>query len=120
MAGYACRHCGARSGHGKIKRKPRGDFDNKVLMRLREMAANGATSTMKEALSVHFNIATKYVEQTLHRLNLRGFVSQPEHRAPHDSTRDKMVWGTDSSWMGDIYYLRRDKLNGLPTHRQPV
>lgn len=74
-----------------------------------------------EEIAAHLQVKTHFVKQVLHKLNLEGIVSQPIHKAPHDSKRD-YTWGSgfrkgkcsdfknpngDSSWAADIYvYLK--------------
>jgi predicted transcriptional regulator len=48
------------------------------------------------------------VELCFHRLNLEGILSQGYNQAPHDSTRDRHMWGVvfgrgDSSWQATVY-----------------
>jgi hypothetical protein len=64
----------------------------------------------KEEIAKYLKVKTSLVEQVLHKMNLEGLVSQPVHHAPHDSNRDPWSHGgRDSSWMGDIYYIRNYK-----------
>lgn len=67
----------------------------------------------KEEIAKYLKIKTHLVEQVLHKMNLEGIVSQPTHKAPHDSNRDPWAYGNgDSAWMGDIYYIRTKNKNG--------
>jgi hypothetical protein len=65
----------------------------------------------KEQISVDLQLRESEVSHVLHKLNLEGFVNQPLQRPPHDSNRDYTNIGFgpgDSSWQGDVYYLRKD------------
>ena len=60
----------------------------------------------KEKLAKDIAVDTKLVEQALHKLNLLGIVSLPDHGLPHDCKRDKFGYGKDSSWSADVYYVQ--------------
>lgn len=58
----------------------------------------------KEQIAVDLGFREDQVHVALQALNLEGLVSHPDHRAPHDSTRDPWAdANADSAWMGDIY-----------------
>jgi hypothetical protein len=62
----------------------------------------------KEDLAVSLQVKNHCVEQALARLNREGLVHQPVHHYPHDNNRsNQMDGGSDSSWLGDIYRVRR-------------
>ena len=114
--GYNCRHCGDSPKKGKRKKFPRifkrrnqtQVYDlvkNWVLLFAQEVKVCSA-GFRKEKVSVDLQLKEHEVEKILQMLNVEGLVSQPIHKAPHDSTRDKWTWGGgDSSWQGDLYYL---------------
>lgn len=51
------------------------------------------------------NVKPHFVEQVFQQLNVEGILSQPIHRAPHDSNRDP--WGFDGikGWSADLYRI---------------
>ena len=61
----------------------------------------------KEDVAIHLQVKESQVEQVFMILNREGILTQPVHRAPHDSQRDP--WGFDgiSEWQSDHYYIRR-------------
>lgn len=63
------------------------------------------TVVQKESLAQQLKVPTHQVAHALHRLSLEGLVIQPEHRSTHDSSRDSMTFGSDSSRCADNYYL---------------
>ena len=66
-----------------------------------------------EEIAKHLKVRTHLVKQALHKLNLEGLVTRPEHRIPHDSSRDPWNGGGHTAWMGDVYYLvKKETENG--------
>ena len=62
----------------------------------------------KEDLAAQLGVRDHNVEQALARLNQEGLVEQPLHYYPHDNNRStQMDGGNDSSWVGDLYRVRR-------------
>lgn len=108
---WRCNHC-----HGSTRRKIRvqrrdrdvyAEVKAYVLNLLADPKLNYGFS--KEDLSVDLRVREHCVEVALARLNREGLVNQPVHRYPHDNNRSTgFDYGTDSSWIGDVYTVRKD------------
>lgn len=109
--GRHCRHCGYE--HSKrLRRSNCKDFEkleNDVLELLQFgvkhnlLRADGVT---RESVADYFEIPEHQAEQVMQKLKLKGFLGTPSNRAPHDSTRDPMNRGFDSSWVGSVFPVR--------------
>lgn len=113
IPGHNCRYCGDSPKSGKrvkvmriYKKRDKATILDMVRNAVFEAKLANKRSVTKEALSVKLQLRESEVEQALHILNLQGLVSQAYHCPPHDSTRDSMGWGCDSSWCGDTYSIR--------------
>lgn len=52
------------------------------------------------------------VRQCFHKLNLEGILSQASNDGPHDSHRNRGMFGSDafvSAWVASLYYVRKPK-----------
>jgi hypothetical protein len=112
--GYNCRHCdhGPKTGkrlkqYRTYKKIDPQELIDDLLPYFRTLPEHHRV--MKEELSVRFCVEESIVAQALQKMNLMGYVAQPTHSAPHDSTRDRWAGGInvvgDSPWMGDQYKL---------------
>jgi hypothetical protein len=108
---WRCNHC-----HGSLRRKirvRRRDRDVYAEVRAYVLALVADPKLKpygftKEDLSVTLQVKEHNVERALARLNQEGLVNQPAHRYPHDCNRStRMDGGSDSSWIGDVYTVRR-------------
>lgn len=118
---HHCRCAGCRQKHIKMKpigiKKRTNDqvyigvvafIDNLEILRESQKRSYQKGFFWAEEVAESLRVPTHQVKQILHRLNLEGRVSQPKHKAPHDSNRDPWTYGNgDSAWMGDIYYIRK-------------
>lgn len=66
-----------------------------------------SSSFSAEELGFYLNVKVDQVKQSLHRLNLKGEVSQRARSFAHDSNRAPFFWGTQSGWASNVYYLRK-------------
>lgn len=51
------------------------------------------------------NVKTHFVKQVFQQLNVEGILSQPIHKAPHDSNRDPWGFPNCKGWMADLYRI---------------
>ncbi len=66
-----------------------------------------------EEIAIARNIRVDQVKQALHRLNLRGRVSQAHRQHAHDTNRNPMFPGAASGWAANIYYPRQPAIEAL-------
>ena len=115
---HHCRHCADKHIKDKpigIKKRSMKQIYDGTLWYINNLSAiSGRPKHWKsffwaEEIAGYLKVKIHFVTQALHKLNLEGIVSQPTHKAPHDSNRDPWTRGNgDSAWMGDIYYIRKE------------
>jgi predicted ArsR family transcriptional regulator len=65
-----------------------------------------SSSFSAEDIGLYLNIKVDQVRLSLHRLNLKGLVTQKSRSFAHDTNRAPFFWGSDSGWASNVYYLR--------------
>ena len=84
--------------------------------KIREYSLNqveAAKKNGKEYISAwdiahQLNVKPHFVEQVFQQLNVEGILSQPMHRAPHDSNRDPWGYPGCKGWAADLYRIIYD------------
>lgn len=56
-------------------------------------------------IAYQLNVKPHLVKQVFQQLNVEGVLSQPIHRAPHDSKRDPWCIGGYNGWTADLYRI---------------
>lgn len=99
----------APRSHKLLKRKVKKKKDEVVeeeILDIIEKAKNyNIKNITKEDIAIELQVKESQIEKIFMKLNRDGILSQPIHRAPHDSCRDP--WGFDNCkmWCSDIYRI---------------
>lgn len=107
MKSWHCRDCG--TPRDKFRPSLRAWKLEKLLLEVRNLviAVESGKYITAEDIATKLRAKKSMVEQCFHRLNLEGILSQGHNIPPHDSTRDRHVWGVgDSSWIATLYMRR--------------
>jgi hypothetical protein len=76
-----------------------------VLQQIEIAKSNNASYIVAEDIARHLNVKPHFVHQVFQKLNVEGILSQPIHKAPHDSNRDPWGCGGCSGWAADLYKI---------------
>lgn len=93
----------------KIKKRTNAQIKEEILKIIEEAKKANENSLTKEDVAAYLQVKEKQVEQVFMELNREGILSQPVHRAPHDSNRDPHGFDGNNWWMSDRYYIRTPK-----------
>lgn len=78
----------------------------KILKLIAEMKKDAKAAFLtKEDTAKYLHARVSQVEQVFMTLNRKGILTQPVHRAPHDSSRDPQGYESNHEWMSDRYYF---------------
>ena len=78
----------------------------KVTTIIQELKSKEINHVTKEDMAYWLNARVSQIELIFMRLNQKGILSQPVHRAMHDSQRDPWGYAGSSDWCSDSYYIR--------------
>lgn len=93
----------------KIKKRTNKQIKEEILKIIEEARKANEDSLTKEDVAIYLQVKEKQVEQVFMELNREGILSQPVHRAPHDSSRDPHGFECNNWWVSDRYYIRNPK-----------
>lgn len=93
----------------KIKRTYKKLSHDKIrayaLDQIEKTKANGDLYITADDIAHQLNVKPHFVEQVFQQLNVEGVLSQPIHRAPHDSNRDPWGFPECKGWASDLYRI---------------
>lgn len=105
------RYCGENLPPQKLKKTYKKLTDEKleveILRIIEKSKEKGYNWLTKEDVANHLHVKESQVEKIFMKLNRDGILSQPQHRAPHDSNRDPIFGFGDCKgmWKSDIYTI---------------
>ena len=93
----------------KIKRTYKKLSQDKIreyaLDQIEKAKAEGEWYVTADDIAHQLCVKPHFVKQVFQQLNVEGVLSQPIHKAPHDSNRDPWGFPNCKGWMADLYRI---------------